>query len=121
MSNLGLEDEKSESKPKQKKAFYQKNPLSGNKTFGEWTADFKRAASHVQRFQREYKTADEIPDWEVPNQFDWRNQRGYDFTGNLRDQAECGSCYTNAFIQVTESRMKVKYAHEHINQPDLSI
>lgn len=70
---------------------------------------------------KEYKTADDIPDHEVPDNFDWRNIRGYDFTGSLRDQAECGSCYSFAFIQVTEARMKIKYAHKYIDQPDLSV
>jgi len=57
----------------------------------------------------------------VPANFDLRNIGGYDFTGSLRDQGACGSCYTNSFIQAIEGRMKMKYAHQHIEQPDLSI
>jgi hypothetical protein len=32
---------------------------------------------------------------------------GYDFTGKVRDQGGCGSCYTMSFIQVMESRLKM--------------
>lgn len=70
---------------------------------------------------RQYKIADHIPDHEVPKQYDLRNIDGYDFTGSLRDQGPCGSCYTNSFIQAVEGRMKLKYAHKHIDMPDLSM
>ena len=78
-------------------------------------------AKKVQRYRNEYRHPDHIPDHEVPDVYDLRNIEGYDFTGNLRDQGPCGSCYTNSFIQAIEGRMKVKYAHKHLDMPDLSI
>ena len=98
-----------------------KNPKSGTKKFGEQTDEFINAASYAQRWSKLYKSADHIPDHEVPKEYDFRNINGYDFTGNLRDQGPCGSCYSNSFIQAVESRMKLKYAHKHIEMPDLSI
>jgi len=38
--------------------------------------------------------------------------KGYDFTGPLRNQKGCGSCYTMGFIQTIEARMKLKHALE---------
>lgn len=46
----------------------------------------------------EYKKPEDIPDHLVPDDYDFRNINGYDFTGKLRDQGPCGSCYTFAFI-----------------------
>ena len=37
---------------------------------------------------------------------------GYDFTGGVRDQKACGSCYAFAFTQAVESKLKVKYGQE---------
>jgi hypothetical protein len=53
----------------------------------------------------------------VPDKYDPRNINGYDFTGEIRDQAECGSCYTLGFIQVAESRLKLKYADKGVEIP----
>lgn len=100
---------------------FTKNPLSGQKKFGEKTEDFRIAAKKAQKFRNTYRDPDHIPDHEVPDSFDLRNINGYDFTGNIRDQGSCGSCYSNAFIQAIEGRMKFKYAHQHIDMPDLSI
>ena len=65
-----------------------------------------------------YATIDDMPDSIIPDTYDLRNIDGYDFTGKVRDQGPCGSCYTMAFIQAIESRMKYKYAHlgEESNQ-----
>lgn len=38
-----------------------------------------------------------MPDSEIPRNYDFRNIKNYDFTGPIRDQKECGSCYTLAF------------------------
>jgi hypothetical protein len=51
----------------------------------------------------------EIPDSEFPDSYDFRNINGYDFTGPVRDQGKCGSCYTVAFVQAAEARLKLKY------------
>ena len=41
--------------------------------------------------------------------FDLRNVGGQDFTGGVRDQGNCGSCYSFSFLQVVESRIKQRY------------
>lgn len=63
----------------------------------------------AQKYMKTYATADEIPDSELPNNFDWRNVGGVDFTNKHRDQKACGSCYTVSFTQIAEQRMKLKY------------
>jgi C1A family cysteine protease len=63
-------------------------------------------------WQKKYKDVDEFPDGMLPKEFDLRNIAGYDFTGPLRDQSECGSCFTMAYVQAIESRLRLKYAHE---------
>jgi hypothetical protein len=67
--------------------------------------------AHAQQWMHKYKTSEEIPDEKVPDTYDFRNIEGYDFTGGLRDQAGCGSCYTMGFIQAVEARLKLKYGH----------
>ena len=52
-----------------------------------------------------------MPDSVIPESYDLRNVNGYDFTGNVRDQSECGSCFTMAFIQTIEARLKYKYGY----------
>lgn len=47
-----------------------------------------------------------IPQDKVPESFDLRNISGFDFTGKVRDQGGCASCYTMSFIQVVESRLR---------------
>ena len=41
--------------------------------------------------------------------YDFRNIKGYDFLGKVRDQGHCGSCFASAFISSVESRLKLKY------------
>lgn len=45
----------------------------------------------------------------IPDQYDFRNLEGFDFSNPLRDQGACGSCYTVSFTQVIESRLKLRY------------
>lgn len=66
----------------------------------------------AQKFQKKYSSSEMILDDELPKHFDWRNIDGYDFTGQIRDQKACGSCYTVAFTQVAEARLKLKYGEE---------
>jgi len=73
---------------------------------------FASALAEAQKYQTKYTTSDAIPDSEVPVFFDWRNVGGYDFTGKIRDQKQCGSCYTMAFTQTMEARLKLKYGKE---------
>jgi C1A family cysteine protease len=51
----------------------------------------------VQSYGKKYKTADDIPDSELPETYDFTNIDGFDFTGPVRDQGACGSCYTVSF------------------------
>jgi len=80
------------------------------KAFGQGP-EFQQAWATLQKWQQ-YGKASEIPDAELPEQFDLRNVDGYDFTGAVRNQGACGSCYTVSFTQATESRLKVKYGKE---------
>ena len=45
----------------------------------------------------------------IPSKWDFRNIGGYDFTGPVRDQLACGSCYSLGFIQTIEARLKLKF------------
>lgn len=54
----------------------------------------------------------EIPESEIPEQLDFRNIDGYDFTSYFRDQGKCGSCYTISMTQVMEARIKLKYGKQ---------
>lgn len=86
-----------------------KNPLAGTKSFDSQSDDFFRALNKAQSWKKKYNDIDEIPDSLVPSSYDFRNIDGYDFTGPVRDQAECGSCFALSFIQVIEARLKLKY------------
>lgn len=79
------------------------------KTFGEDTDEFKETLNNVRSWAQNYKTADEIKDKDIPESYDFSNFNGYDFTGPIRDQGPCGSCYTVSFTQVAESRLMMKH------------
>ena len=76
-----------------------------------------QALKLAQQYRQKYASPDDIPDSELPQQFDWRDVNGYDFTGAVRDQKGCGSCYSFAFAQTMQSRLKVKYGY---NAPPIS-
>jgi hypothetical protein len=80
--------------------------------FGEDTVEFKNVIKKAQSWAKKYKTADDIPDAELPESYNFANIDGYDFTGPIRDQGACGSCYTVSFTQVIESRLKLTYGKE---------
>lgn len=86
------------------------------KKFGEGD-EFNKAWAKFQDLQQKYSSASAIPETELPEQFDLRNVNGFDFTGGIRNQGPCGSCYTVSFTQAMESRLKVKYGKE---VPELS-
>lgn len=90
----------------------EKKTKKGKKKFGEKTDEFKKALEKAQTWGKKYKSADDIPDSEIPDQYDFTNIDGYDFTNPVRDQGACGSCYTVSFTQVIESRLKLKYGKE---------
>jgi len=94
----------------------QAKPLNKPK-FGDNSTEFKKALEKVQKYAKDYKTADEIPDSEIPDTYSFANIDSFDFTGPIRDQGACGSCYTVSFTQVIESRLKLKYGKD---QPILS-
>ena len=41
--------------------------------------------NRAQRWAKNFKTADDIPDSMIPDSYDFRNLDGYDFTGEVRD------------------------------------
>ena len=63
----------------------------------------------AQSARKKYAKAEEIPDEELPANFDWRNIEGYNFAGPVKDQKGCGSCYTVSFAGLLENRLQVKY------------
>ena len=67
------------------------------KKFGEGD-DFTAAMTKINHYKKKYKTAEEIPEKDIPASYDLRNIDGFDFTGKVRDQEGCGSCYTMSFI-----------------------
>lgn len=70
---------------------------------------FSEALQHAQSWAKKYAKSEDIPDEMLPETFDLRNINGFDFTGSIRDQGRCGSCYTVAFTQAIESRLLLKY------------
>ena len=81
-----------------KKTFV-KNKHSGNGTFGDLNnTEFLSAIQTAQGWKKKYTSIEDIPNEVVPNEYDFRNINGYDFTSKLRDQGGCGSCYTMGFI-----------------------
>lgn len=81
-------------------------------------ATFVKALEKATKWRNLYNRSDAIPDKELPHNFDLRDVGGFDFTGKIRDQAECGSCYTQAFIQTVQSRLMYKYGKQ---VPELSV
>ena len=75
------------------------------KTFGEDTQEFKDALSEAQLFlDRDF---DSIDISEIPDEWDWQNVKGYDFTPKVYDQGSCGSCYLLASNAMLESRIRI--------------
>lgn len=58
--------------------------------------NFQHAWKVAKKFQK-YASAEDIPDSELPANFDWRNVEGIDWTNEHRNQGHCGSCYTVSF------------------------
>jgi len=48
-------------------------------------SDFKAALAKAQKWSKTYKSADDIPDKQIPDSYDFRNIDGFDFTNPLRD------------------------------------
>ena len=47
---------------------------------------------------------------ELPDSFRWDKVMGSDFTGDVKNQAHCGSCYDVAFTSMMEARTRIKEA-----------
>ena len=45
----------------------------------------------------------------LPEEFDWRDHDGYDWTTPIRDQGSCGSCVAFGVIGALEGDMKVQF------------
>ena len=89
------------------------NPKRDEKKFGDMDDEgFKKALQYAQQWQKKYSDAQDIPDSEIPDNHDFRNIQGYDFTGEILNQGHCGSCYTVAFTQAVNSRLKLRYGRE---------
>ena len=73
---------------------------------------FASTLQQAQKWRKQYANAQDIPESEIPDSYDFRNINGYDFTGPVRDQGKCGSCYTVAFVQAVEARLKLKYGKQ---------
>ena len=84
-------------KTKDKNTVQAKEVPKAKPKFGDNSPEFKKALEKVQAYQKKYKTTDEIPDSELPESYDFSNMDGFDFTGPVRDQGACGSCYTVSF------------------------
>lgn len=83
----------------------------GQKEWGKGE-DFAQVLEKAQHYQKNFASADEIPDSELTDNHDWRDFMGYDFTNPHRNQGHCGSCYTVSFTQIMESRLKLKYGKD---------
>jgi len=94
-----------------------KSKLSGKIVFD---AESKDAITKARYWKTKYSRNDEIQNDELPLEWDWRNIDGYDFTGNLRDQGPCGSCYTFSIVQVINARLRIKYAGIRDYIPEVS-
>jgi len=45
-----------------------------------------------------YAKAEDIPDEQLPKEFTFQDIDGFDFTSVVRDQEQCGSCFTTSFV-----------------------
>ena len=89
------------------------NLAKKDKKFGKMSDEnFVKALEYAQTWQKKYSDAQEIPDEEIPENHDFRNINGYDFTSDILNQGRCGSCYTVAFTQAVNSRLKLRYGRE---------
>ena len=92
------------------KSLFTVKKKGGKKPFGKkGDKNFEKVLAEAQSYQKKYATADDIPDEELPESYDFRNIQGYDFTNIHVDQSVCGSCYTMGFVQAMNSRLKLKY------------
>lgn len=53
--------------------------------FGDNSTEFTKALEKARTWAKKYSSADQIPDSELPEQYDFTNIDGFDFTGPVRD------------------------------------
>ena len=73
----------------------------------------------AQKYRVKYASAQDIPSSEIPSSYDLRNISGVNFVGRVKSQGQCGSCYSFAFINVIENRLKLKHGIDKV--PELSV
>ncbi|GIQ82750.1 peptidase C1A, partial [Kipferlia bialata] len=49
---------------------------------------------------------------DYPTHWDWRDVDGQDYVGDIRDQLNCGSCYSFGGVASMEARLRVKSANK---------
>ena len=62
-----------------------KNVLSGTKDFNKKTPEFAQALEKAQKWFKTYSSSVLVQQDAIPDNWDWRNIDGYDFTGQLKD------------------------------------
>lgn len=66
------------------KKVLRKSGESGTKKFRDGSDDFFHTISKAQSWAKKYKNPEEIPNTFIPDEYDFRNINGYDFTGPMR-------------------------------------
>ena len=75
------------------------------------------AMAEVNKFKNKYKHSHQILSEEIPTNYSLTDIKGVDLSGKVRDQGSCGSCHAHSFVQVVESRLRMK----NPSAPDLSV
>ena len=75
------------------------------KTWGEDTPEFDNAKNEASKFLD--RNFDGISFDEMPEEWDWQDVKGYDFTSSVKDQGSCGSCYLIASNAMLETRIRI--------------
>ena len=55
---------------------------------------------------------DDIPDEELPLEWDWRKVNGVNYVNPPRGQGRCGSCYIIGSLNTLESRIRIATNNE---------
>ena len=63
-------------------------------------------------FKYWYKHPDDIPDEELPLEWDWRKVNGVNYVNPPRGQGRCGSCYIIGSLNTLESRIRIATNNE---------
>lgn len=77
------------------------------------------AEENEDPFKYWHKLPTEMTADDVGKHWDWRDVNGESFVTDVRDQGDCGSCFTVATLGALESRVRVMTKNKH--KPRLSI